>query len=106
MPDKETFQDWVANTPVPKQGGKPGETQALKWAVAQARQRATNAQDAARDAVSALGDVAKLIGDSTLTEEARAAFAADIAHRTAKTVERLDASAVAEQLEITVKEKP
>lgn len=102
----------VWNHQIPKQGGKDGETQAAKWALAQARQRATvgmnaaqQARSAAREALSVLGDVAKLGSDTTLSDDARAALATDIAHRVAKAIERLDAEALAEQLEVTVKEE-
>ena len=72
---------------------------------------AKKAASAARTAASGVADLARLVGDTTLTPEARTALAEDIAARTAAAVEavvadldQLTAAEVADQLEITVKE--
>lgn len=74
-----------------------------QWALAQARIRAPRAEDAARETARGVGDLARLIGDVTLSQQERSVLAGEIAERTAAAVKRLDAEEVPDQLEVTVK---
>jgi hypothetical protein len=105
MPTADEIADANWNRELPVYDGKKGETRRAQVIVAQTHNRAGDARSAARACVEGLRDLAQLVGDRTLSDAERTVLANEIAERTAKEVERLDAAAVAEHLEVRPKEK-
>lgn len=84
--------------------GEDGEIPAALM-VRQTHNRAGGAREAARACLESMGEIAKVLGDTGMTDAEKAALVDVIAARTAAEVERLDAETVADRLEITTKEQ-
>lgn len=91
--------------PIPIYDGEKGEKRKARVVLSQTHNRAGDAREAAREANRSLSDLARLVGDVTLSDQERSVLAGEIAERTAQAVQRLDAAAVAERLEVTTKEQ-
>lgn len=86
-------------------GRKKDDTRTAEEMLAQTHKRAGDAREGVRDVAEGVGQLAQLIKTVPGAGDDLKALADDIVHRTAAAVERLDAAAVADRLDVVVDEE-